>query len=143
MRNAPLTVIAATAAIALLAATPAAVSAREYTFVISSISLTLPAAIEAKVKPLGVTCLLSMSGASLAQATTPISLTNGTYTGSNVRVVVNYAATNSSNTPNSYSCWLSGAGPGNPWANLLPIIQQNGTGDAKVTSTNNSVSGSL
>jgi hypothetical protein len=144
MRNHHLSRIALTATVMLLAVTPAVVSAREYDFVISSISLTLPPAIVATFQPIGITCELFLGGSvQLAEATTPISLTNGTYNASNVRVVVNYAATSSSNTANSYSCWLSGAGPGNPYANLLPLIQQHGTGDAKVTTSNNYISGSL
>lgn len=145
MRNHLISRIAAATTFTLLALAPAAVSAREYDFVISSISLTLPPAIEALVKPIGVTCELFAGGAQLNQTTVPISLTNGTYNGSNVRVVVNYVSTSSYTTPTNYECWLSSGAIyslGNP--ELMYVIQQKaGTGDAAVTTSNLTINGTF
>jgi hypothetical protein len=60
-----------TALVALCAFIPTVAAAREYDFVLSSVSVSLPPAVLAKVQPIGMTCEIFGGPIQLAQTTVP------------------------------------------------------------------------
>lgn len=76
-----------------LAALPLAASADQYVFTIASVDISVPAPLAPAVTPILVQCEVDNGGTTLAKATSfPIPLTNGSFSGKNIKVVVDSGA---------------------------------------------------